>query len=406
MWNPIYKFGLFLIIYFSSILFAQTGWYSLPTPPSSSALYGVFFKDANTGVVYIWKTINGGQNWIQSTNAGGYCINFYDMNTGYLIGSGAYKTTNCGDNWTSLPIPAGGSIMYSADFPDINTGYLSGATGKIVKTTNGGSNWTNILSGVSSLYTLQGNFFVDINTGYVCGWQSDNSSVILKTIDGGSNWATQNFSSGRFNSIFFMDINTGIVIGQKIYRTTDAGNNWNEITTSVSIFSTELYFPSQNTGYCSGFGGTIIKTTDAGLTWFRQTTGTSSHLESIYFINDNTGYACGQNGKVLKTTDGGGPPFGIISISTEIPEKLSLSQNYPNPFNPVTNINFGIPQKSFVKIIVYDAAGKVIDQLVNFELNAGTYKVDWQADDFPSGVYFYSLQAGNYKESKKMIMLK
>ncbi len=99
-------------------------------------------------------------------------------------------------------------------------------------------------------------------------------------------------------------------------------------------------------------------------------------------------------------------PLGITSISSEIPKHFSLSQNYPNPFNPTTNIKFQIPNAEFVKLTVFDLLGREIETLVNEKLNAGTYNADWNASEYSSGVYFYRIQAGDYKDIKKMILVK
>ncbi len=98
--------------------------------------------------------------------------------------------------------------------------------------------------------------------------------------------------------------------------------------------------------------------------------------------------------------------IGINPITTEIPNKFSLYQNYPNPFNPVTKIKFDLPKSESVKMIIYDALGREITTLVNEKLNPGTYLVDWDATNYPSGVYFYQLISGSYIETKKMLMVK
>jgi endo-1,3(4)-beta-glucanase len=98
--------------------------------------------------------------------------------------------------------------------------------------------------------------------------------------------------------------------------------------------------------------------------------------------------------------------IGIQPISNEIPGKFTLNQNYPNPFNPVTNINFSLPKKSFVKLVVYDALGREIAMLVNDELVPGIYKIDFNASQLASGVYFYRLDAGDFTDVKKMMLVK
>lgn len=98
--------------------------------------------------------------------------------------------------------------------------------------------------------------------------------------------------------------------------------------------------------------------------------------------------------------------LGINQISTEVPEKFSLSQNYPNPFNPATNIKFQIPKSEFVKIVVYDVLGKEVQTLVNKQLSPGTYEVDFDGSALPSGVYYYMLEAGEFNQTKKMVLIK
>jgi len=98
--------------------------------------------------------------------------------------------------------------------------------------------------------------------------------------------------------------------------------------------------------------------------------------------------------------------IGISPISTEIPKSFSLSQNYPNPFNPTTKIKFDIAKQTNAKIIIYDAVGREISIVLDEHLKAGTYSVDWNANNFPSGIYFYKLQTDNYTETKKMVLIK
>ena len=98
-------------------------------------------------------------------------------------------------------------------------------------------------------------------------------------------------------------------------------------------------------------------------------------------------------------------PSAITQIETVIP-KFELKQNYPNPFNPTTNINFGIAQKNFVTLKVYDLLGNEVQTLVSSELNAGSYNVDFNATELSSGVYFYKLQAGKFNNTRRMIIIK
>ena len=89
-----------------------------------------------------------------------------------------------------------------------------------------------------------------------------------------------------------------------------------------------------------------------------------------------------------------------------LPTDFVLHQNYPNPFNPVTTITYSLPIKSQVELVVYNTLGESIVQLVNEEKETGSYSVELNAIDLPSGIYFYRLQAGEYVNTKKMILLK
>ncbi len=101
-----------------------------------------------------------------------------------------------------------------------------------------------------------------------------------------------------------------------------------------------------------------------------------------------------------------GSTIGINPVTNEVPSAFGLEQNYPNPFNPVTKIRFDIPVSSFVKLAVYDLLGKEISVLVNNELNAGMYEVDFDASSLSSGIYFYKLSSDNYTSIKKMAVVK
>lgn len=101
-----------------------------------------------------------------------------------------------------------------------------------------------------------------------------------------------------------------------------------------------------------------------------------------------------------------GSTIGIAPISGNVPEKYSLSQNYPNPFNPATNIKLQIPESGLVKLVVFDVTGREVAELVNETLNAGEYKVDFNASGLTSGVYFYKLTSAGFTETKRMVLVK
>ena len=102
----------------------------------------------------------------------------------------------------------------------------------------------------------------------------------------------------------------------------------------------------------------------------------------------------------------GGETVGTQNISTEIPEKYSLSQNYPNPFNPITKIKFNVSKLSSVKIVVYDVIGREVQTLVNETLKPGTYETSFEGSLLNSGVYFYRLITNSFSETRRMLLVK
>jgi hypothetical protein len=88
------------------------------------------------------------------------------------------------------------------------------------------------------------------------------------------------------------------------------------------------------------------------------------------------------------------------------PNVFKLYDNYPNPFNPSTAIKYSLPEASFISIKIYDALGNEVSSLVNETKSAGTYEVEFNAAGLSSGIYYYTIQAGSFIETKKMILMK
>ena len=99
-------------------------------------------------------------------------------------------------------------------------------------------------------------------------------------------------------------------------------------------------------------------------------------------------------------------PIGIIQVSTHVPDSYALGQNYPNPFNPTTKIRFNITVLSYVSLTIYDITGREAAVPVKEELKAGEYEVEWNASGFSSGIYLYTIHAGEYSETRKMVLIK
>ncbi len=122
--------------------------------------------------------------------------------------------------------------------------------------------------------------------------------------------------------------------------------------------------------------------------------GITRDTAGYHFINTSEKYATGN------------PVIGIAGNNNHVPEEYILYQNYPNPFNPATRIKYTLPKQSFVSIRIYDITGRLVNILVNEFNSAGNYTVEFNASALSSGIYFYTLTAGNYRDTKKMVLVK
>lgn len=103
------------------------------------------------------------------------------------------------------------------------------------------------------------------------------------------------------------------------------------------------------------------------------------------------------------------PPCTIVGSSNyavDLPTVFKLYDNYPNPFNPTTTIKYDVPKASYVKLIIYDILGKTVSTLVNEKKDAGRYEVQWNANNFASGAYFYKMETDVFTDVKKMMLVK
>ena len=402
-----------LLVFILSInLSAQ--WY-LQNSGTTKNLYAVHFVDANNGWAVgeqgiIIRTTDGGTTWTQQTSGtivGFEDVWFKDVNTGIVVGglNTVLKTTDGGLTWIEK-LGGGGWYFLGLSFPDSNNGWVVGQRSMIYKTTDGGETWNgNYATNDYDLYSVS---FTDSNKGLIVGEDHYyGSGIILRTTNGGS-WEYYYRTSGLYD-VFCTDENNGWAVGRgtdKIIRTTDGGITWvGEYQNSNIGRLLGIYFTDTNNGLAVGFSGSILRTTDNGATWIQQTSGTLLILYSVFFIDSNNGWIVGQDGLILRTTNGG-VSFVEEEQINELPTGFLLSQNYPNPFNPSTIIKYHIPELSFITLKVYDLLGNEIKTLVKEEKPAGTYQIDFDGTELPSGIYFYQLKARSFVETKKMVLIR
>jgi photosystem II stability/assembly factor-like uncharacterized protein len=434
---------IFPIIFIQSEMFSQAGWQQ-QTSSTSQILNSISIIDENTAYVCggggtIIKTTDGGTNWILQNS--GYTneltdIYFINSLTGWACGGisnypnigtfSVLNTINGGNNWNVIynvySIPGYYiSSFNSVHFINSQTGFVSVsrtngiyALGHVLYTTNGGINWQSNGPNLSNGYIT----FINQNTGYLLSGYWDDTGkdtcYFYKSTDTGLSWILiSKYSGFVFKKPSFINLNTGWIAGTRknsgasfdgvVYRTNNGGVNWNYTTMVSNSAINSVSFLSQDLGYACGM--TIYRTDNGGINWVQQQTPALTLKSDIKFITNNTGWCVGSSGVILKTTTGGF--LGITKISFNVPGKIFLSQNYPNPFNPITTIQFSIPKSlQQVQIFIYDVLGNKIFELVNEKLEAGLYETQWDASNYASGVYYYTLISGDYKETKKMILVK
>lgn len=357
--------------------------------------------------------------WVNQTH--GWKINSFGPDYGISYGVVIHQTTDAGNTWQKKVLStAEGDFGFQIQFVDINNGWLlyfnfSTQVATFLKTTDGGNNWVPF-NGAGIFY------FVDANIGWSYYGSGQNGAdppyKILRTTNGGTDWAEQ-FSDntiGGYNAMYFSDVNNGWIVGDagKVLNTNDSGANWNLVTNSginPNNRSKTVFFLDANNGWVSSKDNSnnpyIQHTTNGGVSWETQFTPFSdpngnNAIFSVFFINAQTGWITGDYGRIAKYT-------GITSIDDEFIGVIdfSLKQNYPNPFNPTTVINFTVPgENTLVTLRVYNSLGEEVSTLINNVVTAGNHQVNFDAAGFSSGVYLYTLTAGSFSDSRKMILMK
>jgi photosystem II stability/assembly factor-like uncharacterized protein len=412
-------------------------WQFVSTPVTSSivdimfvdSLYGWCSHTGNGGVY----TTNSGANWsaisfadtsFTTTYNGVYFIN---RNTGWYAGGSIQirKTTNGGANWFKQYGPPVAGIIRSIWFADANTGYIAGSKNFpyqpfVAKTINGGNNWTEITPAAIPGQELNDMHWLNVTTGWIAGYD-----VLLYTTNAGTSFenrfanvpATGNGHNSLL-SVSFVSQETGWIGAanlerNNIYKSTNGGLNWTFQNNAVSqagwnqindVMFMSVFADSGWAVHGTPTTGAIMFTSNGGANWVMDNTQYSWY-DCLEIYNRKKVWSGGSSGRVWYTFTQA-PPTNITPVSNEISDKFSLEQNYPNPFNPVTNFEFQISNFGFVKLNVYDIKGSKVAGLINQNLNPGTYKINFDASNLNSGIYFYRLETNGFTETKKMVLMK
>ena len=421
---------------------------------SDGSVKSVYFYDRyrgwTAGVNGLMKTTDGGNYWYNSgLNGGAVSILFLNENTGIATNdytdagvSGIYKTTDGGVNWTRK----NETRISDTYFLNLSTGWAVGPDGVLLKTTDGGENWLGFESGVSS--GLNSIRFYN-NFGACVG---DDGTFLLST-DEGATWKLKNSGTIKnLNAVYITDSRDIWAVGDNgtILLSSDLANTWSPFNNLTRNNLTTLFFSDRNNGWIGGLNGTIYKydneilpvelitftavKANGGilLEWKTATEINNYGFEVERMVDDESwnkiGFIKGHgstsgtqfysyidnhphNGSVYKYRLKQIDLNGISTYSDEVeikylPEGYVLNQNYPNPFNPSTYITYFVPHKSHISLQIFDILGNEIEALLNEVVPAGSYQIEFTADDLPSGIYICRMQSGSFVSVKKMILLK
>ena len=407
----------------------------------TTALSALFFVNENIGWAtgpngQIIKSTNGGDNWESQVSGFNFWLAdvfFLDSVNGWIAGGSGrgLKTTNGGTTWTDqLIAPTTLYDFYSVYFIDQNNGWACGSYGIMMKTTNGGETW--LQEGPYTFYGLNSTFFIESQTGWAVGY----GGGILKFGNapniGNLNHNNLNLSISDFNStedIIFTNypkdyLNVYTLIDVELLLDTIFHSSDADLTITLSHLGITDTLAHQVGGDGANFINTKIL--DASLTSISEGsppfTGNfkpQSPLSTFAGIDPNGDWK-------LSIYDGVTGNTGILqawgiklyfenltNISNQtinVAKDFTLNQNYPNPFNPTTKISWQSPVGSWQTLKIYDVLGNEVAILVDKYKPAGSYEIEFQSTvsshQLASGIYFYQLKAGDFIQTKKMILMK
>jgi len=380
-----------------------------------------------TGALNDWDQIYGGDGFyviVDHTNPNTIYAESQNGNLGKSTNGGS-TFSNC-TNGISSSEPTNWSTPVVMD-PN-NASVLYYGTDRVYKTTNGANSWTAISPDLTDgipgtrLGTVTTIGVSPVSSSVI--WAGTDDSHVWYTIDGGTNWTDVSASLPyRWVTRVIPDpVNeTGAYVtfsGLKwkdpqphVFKTNDLGLTWTDISGNLPDAPLNAFAvdPNNTNNLFVGSDLGAYYSIDGGMNW----SYISSNLPmvSVYDMKiHETGnfLVMGTHGRSMYKID-----LSFTGIRDErepgMVSGFELKQNYPNPFNPNTNIEFSIEKTAHIKLRIYNSAGQLIDELVNNTMNAGTHTVQWKGTNsignkVASGVYVYSLESGNRKITKKMIL--
>ncbi len=351
----------------------------------------------------IYRSSDGGYSWDKLINLWPFNSLFF-LNSNFGVAASdvygaVYKTTDGGNNWTKHEIDEYNFSPLYLSFISEQIGFVGGDD-IIYKTTDGCETWEICLNNYV-LFGMRDLAFSDDSTGFVVGYMPD---IFLRTDDQGATWITDTFDvSINAGKLYFINADTGFVIGSKILKTTDGGDTWAEVPDGCEgyVFFSDIDFPTSKTGYItiSGIEETLLKTVDGGDSWapigLMETTSTPNALA---FFSADEGLVMGDNGIIFKTYTG-----GLVGVPEN---RLSETNNssvfcYPNPVANKLTVKLENVNASWQTVEFYSVSGELVKKLITSN-NYPVVNID--VSDMKTGVYVVVLRSGNKIEAVNKIV--
>lgn len=355
-----------------------------------------------SGVNSILHTINGGKDWerIAANDYFSDAICFIDEQEGWASGrSEIYHTSNGGRDWEVQMSYSLNDQLVDIIFIDHDHGWALLQTDTIYRTTDGGVSWESIHL---DSFGFNEAFFIDQDNGWIVGYTSN----ILKTNDGGLSWTdiSPGEKSGEYESVFFVDQFSGWVVGgdNVILHTDDGGSTWENQSEYYPRTLYSVSFPDSLNGWICASYGEIFHTTDGGSNWEEQQSYCWEYLFKIIFTDEYNGWAAGMYGTILHTGNG-----GMVGVKEPgiLPSK-ELINSYPNPVRHSMVIEYELINPEFVTVKIFNNLGQQIESLLQEVQIPGKHQLTWDADNYPTGLYFYSVTMTNKTSIGKIVVVR
>jgi photosystem II stability/assembly factor-like uncharacterized protein len=251
---------------------------------STVNLHSIYFTDENTGWTvgengFIYHTSDGGTNWIEQISQTSSDLNsvyFVNDQLGWIAGDNGLvlNTSDGGTSWLTKQVGWPSENMLCINFINDQIGWVSGTITTIwyyatlYKTTNGGQDWTSINGIHNNINHIIDIFFYGDNYGWMISSTAYQNNNFARTTDGGSTWVYEVLNY-QMSEIFFLNENVGWIVGQGVFKTTDGGISWNLLTSFCELPFTlsDVHFISEDVGWVVGRSGSIFKTTNGGITF-------------------------------------------------------------------------------------------------------------------------------------------